>query len=64
MDKFVEKKGLLKPSLPVYEIEDVEEPNLLRDIYPLMQSLDDNFNLRRLERYLVTVKAVLNRLCF
>ena len=34
MDKFAEKKGLLRPSLSVYEIEDVKEPNLLRDIYP------------------------------
>jgi isopropylmalate/homocitrate/citramalate synthase len=34
LGKFVEKRGLLKPGLPVYEIEDVDEPNLLRDVYP------------------------------
>jgi isopropylmalate/homocitrate/citramalate synthase len=28
------KIGLLKPSLTAYEIEDVKEPNLLREIYP------------------------------
>ncbi len=34
MKKSVEKSGLLKPILPAYEIEDVNEPNLLRSIYP------------------------------
>ena len=34
MAKFTDKIGLLKPRLPAYKIEDVEEPNLLRDIYP------------------------------
>lgn len=34
MGKSVEKRGLLKPGLTVYEIEDVKEPDLLRDIYP------------------------------
>jgi hypothetical protein len=34
LDRFVEKRDLLKPSLPVYGIEDIDEPSLLRDIYP------------------------------
>jgi len=34
LKSFIEKKGLLKPRLPIYEIEDVEEPNLLRDVFP------------------------------
>ena len=34
LGKFAEKRDLLKPSLPVHGIEDVDEPRLLRDIYP------------------------------
>ena len=34
LDKLAEKRSLLKPGLPVYEIKDVDEPDLLRDIYP------------------------------
>ena len=33
-NKLTTEKGLLRPKLPVYEIQDVDEPNLLRDIYP------------------------------
>ena len=34
MDKFTQKRSLLEPASDFYEIDDVPEPNLLRDIYP------------------------------
>ena len=34
MDKFTQKRNLLEPASDFYEIDDVPEPNLLRDIYP------------------------------
>lgn len=34
LSKSAEKRKLLKPSLPVYGIQDTDEPSLLRDIYP------------------------------
>lgn len=37
LKKSFEKRGLLKPIPPTYEIVDVNEPNLLRSIYPYDQ---------------------------
>jgi len=34
LSELVDERTLLKANLPTYEIEDVDEPNLLRDIYP------------------------------
>jgi len=34
LDKFTQKRSLLEPASDFYEIDDVPEPNLLRDIYP------------------------------
>jgi len=34
LDEHAEKIGLLKPKLPQYKIENIKEPNLLRDVFP------------------------------
>lgn len=34
MEQFVKKKNLIKPNVNIYDIEHVDKPDLLRDIYP------------------------------